>query len=312
MQPQSLKLTIKLKPDKSGDKSLTYVDHPTIIQGDQVDLGSTCTEAEGEKYENSQYQLMLYDPNVNGTVETEVQNPTIHRSAKPHPFPNHPSRVLSSVGVFTVQCANCFKWRVIPTKEKYEEIREHIMVQPFVCETGREWRPDMSCDDPPDIKQDESRLWAIDKPSIAQPPSGWERLLRVRGEGSSKFADVYYIAPSGKRLRSMLEVQRYLDQHPEYIVDGVSLSRFSFQTPKPLRENYVRKRPAHAALTNDAGDNGIQGFIIPSKVQPISWVSPDVDTGLQLSGPGLSTDPSKSPSPYPELKSAKRKGYCLD
>ncbi|KAL6519269.1 hypothetical protein OROGR_018589 [Orobanche gracilis] len=42
-------------------------------------------------------------------------------------------------------------------------------------------------------------------------------------------------------------------------------------------------------------------------LQPISWVSPDVDTGLQLSEPTLSTDHSKSPGPYAELKSAKMK-----
>lgn len=31
-------------------------------------------------------------------------------------------------------------------------------------------------------------------------------------------------------------------EHPEYVTDGVTLSRFSFQIPKPLQENYVRKR----------------------------------------------------------------------
>ncbi|CAN1340340.1 Methyl-CpG-binding domain-containing protein 2 [Linum perenne] len=101
------------------------------------------------------------------------------------------SRVLPSVGAFTVQCANCFKWRLIPTQEKYEEIREHILERPFYCEAAREWRPNVSCDDPEDISQDGSRLWAIDKPNIAQPPRGWQRLLHIRGEGCSKFADVY-------------------------------------------------------------------------------------------------------------------------
>jgi len=35
-----------------------------------------------------------------------------------------------------------------------------------------------------------------------------------------------------------------LSEHPEYARDGVTLSQFSFQIPKPLQENYVRKRPA--------------------------------------------------------------------
>jgi len=36
-------------------------------------------------------------------------------------------------GALVVECARCFKWRYIPTKEKYEEIREHILEQPFYC-----------------------------------------------------------------------------------------------------------------------------------------------------------------------------------
>jgi hypothetical protein len=98
--------------------------------------------------------------------------------------------ISPTIGAFTVQCAKCFKWRLIPTKEKYEEIRERIIQQPFVCKRAREWRPNVTCDDPEDISQDGSRLWAIDKPNIAQPPPGWERQIRIRGEGGTKFADV--------------------------------------------------------------------------------------------------------------------------
>ena len=42
----------------------------------------------------------------------------------------------------------------------------------------------------------------------------------------------------------MIFINRFLDKHPEYMEQGVTLSQFSFQTPKPLQENYVRKRPA--------------------------------------------------------------------
>ncbi|KAL3625203.1 methyl-CpG-binding domain-containing protein [Castilleja foliolosa] len=315
MQSPSLKLTIKLKPEKNADNPLTTVDHPNNVEGRQFDLSSKevleKNHSNGdEENEKSRYQLVLYDPNIaNRSIEIETVQvgATRHRS-RPHPFSNQTSpSVLSSVGAFTVQCANCFKWRLIPTKEKYEVIREHIIEQPFVCEMGREWRPNITCEDPPDMTQDGSRLWAIDKPNIAQPPPGWERLLRIRCEGSSKFADVYYVAPSGKRLRSMVEVQRYLNEHPEYVEGGVSLSRFSFQTPRPLRENYVRKRPAQAAFSNDAGDNGTPASILPPEVQPIAWESPDSDAELQLSGPGLSTKYSKSRVSSPKVKSAKKK-----
>lgn len=149
---------------------------------------------ENRSSENANNQLVIYDPASFGGGEivpfpdSVTSEPPSRRSS----FPFHnTSRVLPSVGAFTVQCANCFKWRLIPTKQKYEEIREHILEHPFVCETAREWRPSISCDDEPDIVQDGSRLWAIDKPNIAQPPSGWQRLLRIRGAGSTKFADVY-------------------------------------------------------------------------------------------------------------------------
>ncbi|KAI3929682.1 hypothetical protein MKX01_025850 [Papaver californicum] len=144
-----------------------------------------------------------------------------------------------NIGTFTVQCADCNKWRLIPTKEKYEEIRENISRERFVCESAREWKPDISCDDPADIIQDGSKLWALDKPNIPQPPPDWERLYRIRGEGCTKFADVYYVAPSGKKLRSMVEIQKYMLEHPDA---GLSTSQFSFLIPKPLQENYVRKQ----------------------------------------------------------------------
>ncbi|XP_057806503.1 methyl-CpG-binding domain-containing protein 2-like isoform X1 [Salvia miltiorrhiza] len=328
MEPHSLKLTIKLKSEKSVNNSLTTADHLSNVgeksgainsyrpgslaanSQDPVDFSSAgglenhSRKNEENPSEISQYQLVLYNPTANGSGEAEIPDPISDR-----PSSQRQNQKALSVGAFTVQCANCFKWRLIPTQEKYEDIREHIMEQPFVCEAGREWRPDISCDDPPDLVQDGSRLWAIDKPSIARPPPGWQRLLKFRGEGSSKFADVYYVAPSGKRLRSMVEVQRYLEEHPEYKEQGVRLSQFSFQIPRPLQENYVRKRPnpARAAPTSDADDLGMLRFPHPSEVQPISWVRPDVDTELQLSRPGPSTDFSESPDLKPETQSAKKK-----
>lgn len=188
------------KKVKNGFTGSSFLAHHDSTLKEPVDVSSSSSsssddeslETEGEDEQNK--QLVLYEPLANGTGAIEpVPDPI---QCRPLPIskyssPNSSSRVLPSVGAFTVQCANCFKWRLIPTKEKYEEIREHILEQPFFCETAREWRPDISCDDPADISQDGSRLWAIDKPNIAQPPPGWQRLLRIRGEGSTKFADVY-------------------------------------------------------------------------------------------------------------------------
>ena len=101
------------------------------------------------------------------------------------------SRVLPSVGAFTVQCAKCMKWRLIPSKEKYEEIRQSVLEQPFFCSRAVAWRPDASCDEPSDVSQDsENHFWAIDRPNIPLAPAGWERLLVIRAAGASKFADV--------------------------------------------------------------------------------------------------------------------------
>lgn len=249
-------------------------------------------------------QLVLYDSTANGTSEIEPVPQSFQYNRAPfgrYLGPNTQSRVLPSVGAFTVQCADCFKWRLIPTKEKYEEIREHVLENPFTCEKAREWRPDVSCDDPTDISQDGSRLWAIDKPNIAQPPPGWQRLLRIRGEGSTKFADVYYEAPSGKKLRSMVEIQKYLSEHPEYARAGVKISQFSFQIPKPLQENYVRKRVPKVNTSHDTPK-----ALEPRAVSPLSWVSPDNFTDLQLGMPALPAPPVEAPISDPNPRPVKQ------
>lgn len=192
-------------------------------------------------------------------------------------------RLSDSITNFTVQCANCLKWRFIPSKEKYEQIRETIVEQPFVCEMAHEWRPEVTCDDEPDlVKDDGSWRWAIDKPSIPKPPPGWQRILRLRAEGGTKFADVYYVPPSsGKWLRTTREVERYLNEHPEYI--GITMSQFSFQTPVPLEKNYVRKRLARSSASQDTGEAAM-----PVAAIPISWIAPDQIGDLHFGGEGSS------------------------
>ncbi|KAI3454761.1 hypothetical protein Pfo_011424 [Paulownia fortunei] len=151
-------------------------------------------------------------------------------------------KVWESVKSYTVRCAKCSKWRLIPTKEKYEEIRARIGEQLFFYEA--------------DVKQDDSYCWALDKPRIPQTPPGWQRILRIRAEGGTKFADVYYVAPSNKRFRSMVELSRYISEHPEYVQEGVSISQFSFQPPIPLDEKYIAKRASRALKTQNDSSGG--------------------------------------------------------
>ncbi|KNA18395.1 hypothetical protein SOVF_071160 [Spinacia oleracea] len=266
------------------------------------------SDDEDEQPTHNDYQIVLYDPTANGNEPNANANELAITVAEPAHEPKHEAgpihwkpplfsnlggggsqanltqRVLPAVGSFTVQCAVCFKWRLIPSKEKYEEIREHILQQPFTCDLAKEWRGEITCDTPTDLEQDNSRLWAIDKPNISQPPPGWERELRIRGEGSSKFADVYYIAPSGKRLRSMVEIQRYLMEHPEFIMEGVTMSQFSFQIPKPLQEDYVRKRPARLPMP-DGSNFGMSRPDQTIAASPLSWAAPDKSRALQLCQP---------------------------
>ncbi|GKV00373.1 hypothetical protein SLEP1_g13067 [Rubroshorea leprosula] len=312
MQSTPVKDFIMVKREAKDLPSSSFRDHldGTTLQGPignfsaSSSLSSSSSEDDsqviqdegGQCVGNASKQLVLYDPASNGGGAIEPYNPEPMRHQPPARPRFSSSRVLPSVGAFTVQCAKCFKWRLIPTKEKYEEIREHILENPFVCETAHEWRPDISCEDPTDISQDGSRLWAIDKPNIAQPPPGWQRLLRIRGEGSTKFADIYYQAPSGKRLRSMVEVQKYLSEHPEYIREGVTLSQFSFQIPKPLQEDYVRKRPPRTA----SQDNARSG-----EVNPLAWAGPD-DTDLHLGRPALPSPFLRGPVSDPLQRPAKQ------
>ncbi|XP_038890277.1 methyl-CpG-binding domain-containing protein 2 isoform X2 [Benincasa hispida] len=245
--------------------------------------------AQSQSNENPSRELVLYDSSANdGGANEPVSTPVEHQRPPllGHLTPNS-SRVLPSVGAFTVQCASCFKWRLIPTKEKYEEIREHLLEKPFYCETAREWRPDISCDDPADITQDGSRLWAIDKPNIAQPPPGWQRLLHIRG------ITLHHQARSFVRW--------WISR--KYQTEGVSMTRFSFQIPKPLRENYVRKRRPNMNASCDGSKLESGG------VHPISWARPDDSTALQLGKPGLSelllTAPVDNPITRP-VKKVKR------
>ncbi|KAK1632013.1 hypothetical protein QYE76_006328 [Lolium multiflorum] len=249
---------------------------------------TTLSGTDGHQFENGEFPSETASEKMDvwksGTVDKgqdefeEDNSPSLQNSIGPN-FRGSPC-----IGAFTIQCAKCFKWRLIPTKEKYEEIREHIIQEPFDCERAREWRPDVTCDDPEDISQDGSRLWAIDKPNIAQPPAGWERQIRIRGEGGTKFADVYYTAPTARKLRSLVEVDRYLSENPEYAAQGITLAQFSFQIPRPLRQNYVKKRPK--LPSDEATTKPLQ----PVEANPIAWAAPPAPHEGQESEPASHAD----------------------
>ncbi|KAH9330392.1 hypothetical protein KI387_002500, partial [Taxus chinensis] len=150
-------------------------------------------------------------------------------------------KVSPTVGTYAVQCVKCFKWRKNPSKEQYEAIWQSALEDPWVCSRASAWRPRVSYDDLADLSPDMSRLWVIDKPNIPCPPKGWERLLTLRGEGACRFSDVYYISPCGKRLRSMVEVERFLEENTRY---GATISDFNFQIPRSLHDS---KRSASEA-----------------------------------------------------------------
>ncbi|KAH0730608.1 hypothetical protein KY285_001516 [Solanum tuberosum] len=122
-------------------------------------------------------------------------------------------------GALVVECARCFKW------------------SPSIA---REWHSNKKCDDPPDLTEDESGLkWAIDVPNIPQPPPGWERLIKFRTKRDTRIIDVYYNSPSNQQLCSKIEVEKYLEQHPEDATQRAKLDQFSFQIPRLLEEDYV-------------------------------------------------------------------------
>ncbi|XP_042468969.1 proteoglycan 4-like isoform X3 [Zingiber officinale] len=260
-----------------------------MIEADLMHCGNQSIESHSK-------ELMFYDPGPSHETPVVTNHIENHTPFRNFLVPNPSSRAYSAIGTFTIQCASCFKWRIIPTKEKYEQIREKILDEYFVCEHAREWRPAIQCEDPEDISQDGSRVWAIDKPNIAQPPSGWERLLRIRGEGGTKFADVYYAAPSGKKLRSMVEVQRFLVEHPEYARQGVTLSQFSFQAPRPLQENYVRKRPLRLMNSSDGSDLLLQQLLEVEEVNPLSCAATPASSNTVPEKPFPSPPSESEPS----------------
>lgn len=103
-----------------------------------------------------------------------------------------------------------------------------MIEEPFTCCR----KTDTSCEDPPDIDYNPTRTWVIDKPNIPKTPKGFKRRLVLRKNFSK--LDASYITPTGKRVRSSIEMQAYVEANPQY--KDVPLSSFSFAVPKVIEE----------------------------------------------------------------------------
>jgi hypothetical protein len=134
-----------------------------------------------------------------------------------------------SIGLYTVQCCECHKWRTVPTKDEFETIRENFIEDPWFCSK----RHGCSCEDPADIEYDSSRIWVTDRPNIPKPPPQTERIATMRRNLTKM--DIHYVMPNGKRARSSVDVQEFLNANPEY-KDSFSVESFSFTTPKVDKE----------------------------------------------------------------------------
>lgn len=129
------------------------------------------------------------------------------------------------VNLWSAQCGECFKWRLIPTEEEFEKIRSKFTEDPFVCSKI----PHICCNDPAEIEYDNTRIWAIHKPNTPQTPKGFKRRIKVRKNFTR--ADCYYHTPNGKILRSLTQVPKFLDKYPNY-KQTVSVEDFCFSMPK--------------------------------------------------------------------------------
>ncbi|CAM8985547.1 unnamed protein product [Rhodiola kirilowii] len=148
--------------------------------------------------------------------------------------------VERTVGMYSVECSECFKWRLIPTEEEFEEIRSNLTKNPFRCNR----KENTSCDDPTDIEYDASRTWVIDKPDLPKTPKGFKRKLVLRRDYSKM--DAYFVTPTGKRVKGPAEIAAYLESNPN--IKGVSVSDFHFATPKIMKDTI----PEHVVRENSA------------------------------------------------------------
>ncbi|KAL3833641.1 hypothetical protein ACJIZ3_008377 [Penstemon smallii] len=90
----------------------------------------------------------------------------------------------------------------------------------------------------------------------------------------------YYVAPSEKRLCSMVELDKFFEKNPEFLHGVINTSMFSFQAPVPLDENYIAKRRSRAPSTS--GSSNTRN--VPLEVNQNLWIVPfenkDMNVGV--------------------------------
>ncbi|GAA0182421.1 chromatin/chromatin-binding, or -regulatory protein [Lithospermum erythrorhizon] len=144
---------------------------------------------------------------------------------------------VNSINKWAVQCRRCFKWRSIENQKQFEVIRCKFVEDPFYCEK----KNGVSCDDPADLIYNASRTWVIDKPNLPRTPANFKRDLVLRRDHSKM--DVYYVTPTGKRLRSITEAAQFLQENKDF--SHLTLADFSFTSPKVMQDtvpDYVKRK----------------------------------------------------------------------
>lgn len=101
--------------------------------------------------------------------------------------------------------------------------------QVFVCDKAQEWGKHINCLDDADLDDQEyfyNTQTLVLRPSYPAPPEGFSKSIVMRGDKSSRFADIYYKSMCGLTLRSKNEVGKHLRQYP-----GVEKDDFYFEIP---------------------------------------------------------------------------------
>lgn len=82
------------------------------------------------------------------------------------------------------------------------------------------------------MESDSSRLWFLDRRGLPKTPQGFKRILVVRE--SCEKADVYYVTPQGKRLRSRKEVANFIQDNEKF--KDTNIEDVSFVAPKLMKK----------------------------------------------------------------------------
>ncbi|KAI4974942.1 hypothetical protein ZWY2020_048549 [Hordeum vulgare] len=95
-------------------------------------------------------QYMLADKVVDQWDNSDTENSSGSASYEVVPYKSAqgeniflvpPKKRKFTIDTYFVECSTCQKWRIIPSKLKYEQIRENIIQVPFSCKYVHGWKP---------------------------------------------------------------------------------------------------------------------------------------------------------------------------